>query len=154
MSSAFDPRRIFHWGYVVSDMDRALETWREQGSRMLVPPTVDPIQNVRCCLLIYRSSVPIELVAPMPEGPSPLSSRLRRGGGLDHVCIFTDDLEAELASFRDEGKVVVPPTYGAVFDRMLAFVATRGGLLVELMTRTAAGRASPDPLDAFFSLHA
>lgn len=99
MSSAFDPRRIFHWGYVVSDMDRALETWREQGSRMLVPPTVDPIQNVRCCLLIYRSSVPIELVAPMPEGPSPLSSRLRRGGGLDHVCLFTDDLEAELPPF-------------------------------------------------------
>lgn len=144
-------REVFHWGYVVPDMDRALRAW--PSARVVVPPAVDPIQNVCCSLLVYRDSVAIELVAPLPEGRNPLASRLRRGGGLDHVCFFANDLAADLSSLvADGGKTVVPPTYGAVFDRTLAFVVTGSGLLVELMSKEAERRAASDPLEAFFRL--
>ncbi|MCO6426398.1 VOC family protein, partial [Sinorhizobium meliloti] len=38
------------------------------------------------------------------------------------------------------------PCYGAVFKRRLAFVVTRAGLVVELMTRATVEGAEGDPL--------
>ena len=138
---------IFHWGYVVANMDRALKTWIAQGSELIVPPAADPVQRVTCCFLIYKGTVPIELVAPLDGGPSPVETRLKKGGGLDHVCLFTDNLEAEVATLRaNGGQVVVEPCYGSVFDRRLAFVSTRMGLLVEIMNELPEGQLSIDPL--------
>lgn len=152
MEAGIDFARVFHWGYVVANMDRAVRTWLAQGAEMIVPPAVDPIQNVSCCLLLYRGAAPIELVAPLPEGPNPVEQRLKKGGGLDHVCFFTNDLDADLASLVEAGgMVVVPRCYGAVFDRELAFVVTRAGLVVELMTRAAVGRHASDPLGAYLA---
>lgn len=152
MPTGLDPSKVFHWGFVVPDMARALAGWQKAGAAVIVPPAVDPIQNVSCALLVFHGSVPIELVAPCPEGPNPVESRLKKGGGLDHVCLFTDDLEADLEDLRRQGGlVVVEPCYGAVFDRRLAFVVTRMGLTVELMTRAAVGKAPRDPLAAYLA---
>ncbi|BCH25752.1 VOC family protein [Mesorhizobium sp. L-8-3] len=146
----FDPRKVFHYGYVVPNMDRALRTWTRQGAVIVVPPSVDPIQNVSCALLVYLDSVPIELVAPLPEGPNPVASRLSKGGGLDHVCLFSDDLDGDLEKLAAEGGIqLVAPCFGAVFKRRLAFVATRAGLIVEMMTRAMVDGAGPDPLLSF-----
>ncbi|QGJ78474.1 VOC family protein [Sinorhizobium meliloti] len=143
----FDPRKVFHYGFVVPNMDRALKTWTQQGATLVVPPAIDPAQNVSCALLIYLDSVPIELVAPLCDGPNPVASRLAKGGGLDHVCLFSDSLEDDVAKLEADGAmVVVAPCYGAVFKRRLAFVVTRAGLVVELMTRTTVEGAEGDPL--------
>ncbi|RVE84614.1 VOC family protein, partial [Sinorhizobium meliloti] len=40
----FDPRKVFHYGFVVPNMDRALKTWTQQGARLVVPPAIDPAQ--------------------------------------------------------------------------------------------------------------
>ena len=150
MFGAFDPSRVFHWGYVVPNMERAVKTWVAQGAELVVPPAVDPIQNVSCCLLVFMNAVAIELVAPQPQGPNPVETRLKKGGGLDHVCLFTDDIASDLKTLEEQGGVVVvPPCYGAVFDRRLAFVTTRGGLVVELMTSKPEGKLAADPLAAF-----
>lgn len=147
----FDPARIFHLGYVVPNMERALKTWCGNGAKVLVPPAQDPIQKVACCLIVYKDSVSIELIAPLPGTESPVDNRLKKGGGLDHVCLFADDINRELDAMRQNGGlVVVEPCYGVVFDRELAFVLTRMGLVVELMTRTAVGRVPIDPLLSYF----
>lgn len=134
-------------------MERGIRTWCAQGAQLLLPPTVDPIQNVSCALLIYRGAVPIELVAPLPDGPNPVAGRLSKGGGLDHVCLFTENLDSDLNSLVIEGGIVaVEPCYGAVFNRQLAFVLTRSGLIVELMTRKIVhGHGDHDPLEGFLS---
>lgn len=145
-----DPRKVFHWGYVVPNMDRALKAWTAMGALVVVPPAQDHRQKVFCSLLIFKGAVPIELVAPVSMTDSPIKNRLAKGGGLDHLCLFTDDMEADLRSFVGDGaSVVVPPTYGEVFDRELAFLVTRVGLVVELMGRRALGRHATDPLVAF-----
>lgn len=147
----FDPRKVFHYGYVVPNMDRALKTWIRQGAALVVPPKIDPIQNVSCALLVYLDSIPVELVAPLPEGPNPVAGRLAKGGGLDHVCLFSDDLEGDVASIEEAGGiVVVAPCHGAVFNRRLAFVVTRAGLVVEFMTRNPVEGAGDDPLAPLF----
>ena len=146
-NSGFDRAEVFHWGYVVPNMDRALKHWVATGAQLVVPPSLDTIQNVICALLVYRETAAIELVAPNLTGQNPLASRLAKGGGLDHICFFCDDVVADVEKLRDEGGVVaVEPTYGAVFDRELAFVVTRAGLLVEVMSRKSSGRLSVDPL--------
>lgn len=153
VSVPYDPFRVFHYGFVVPDMDRAMTQWRRQGAVVLVEPAVDPIQNVKCCLLMSMGCVPIELVAPMPSGPTPISSRLAKGGGLDHVCLFSDDLEAEIERMRRDGAVLtVEPCYASVFRRRLAFLVTRPGLVVELMTRHTVDGGSDDPLANYLAL--
>lgn len=150
-TSECDPAKVFHYGFVVSNMERALKTWRGQGAKLVVPPAIDPIQNVTCAFMIYLGCMPIELVAPLPVGPNPIAGRLSKGGGLDHVCLFSNDLEADVAKMEASGGVVVvPPCYGAVFKRRLAFVVTRVGMVVELMTRKTAESAVDDPLQPFF----
>lgn len=113
----FDPRKVFHYGFVVPNMDRALKTWTQQGARLVVPPAIDPAQNVSCALLIYLDSVPIELVAPLRDGPNPVASRLAKGGGLDHVCLFSDNLEHDVAKLEADGGMVVVAPAMARFSR-------------------------------------
>ena len=130
-------RELAHIGYVVADMDRAVRRFETEGSVVVIAPTEDPIQRVSCCLVRTDDAIDIELVAPLVPGDSPVEARLKRGGGLDHVCYFVDDLEDSLASEIGAGALVVcEPTYAVTFDRDIAFVHRRSGLVVELMTRS------------------
>ena len=134
-------RTLAHLGYVVADMDRALKRFEAEGSVVVIPPTADPLQRVTCCLLRSDDAVDIELVAPLTPGDSPVESRLKRGGGLDHICYFVDSLAEELeAEIAAGGLVVCEPTYAVTFDRDIAFVQRRSGLVVELMTREPVAR--------------
>ena len=130
-------RELAHIGYVVADMDRAVRRFETEGSVVVISPTEDPIQRVSCCLVRTDDAIDIELVAPLVSGDSPVEARLKRGGGLDHVCYFVEDLEDSLASEIGAGALVVcEPTYAVTFDRDIAFVHRRSGLVVELMTRS------------------
>ena len=134
-------RELAHIGYVVTDMDRAVRRFEAEGSVVVIPPTDDPIQRVSCCLVRADGAMDIELVAPLVKGDSPVEARIKRGGGLDHVCYFVVDLDAALASEIESGALVVSePTYAVTFDRDIAFVHRRSGLVVELMTRTPGRR--------------
>ena len=65
----FDPRRVFHWGYVAPNMDRAVKQWTTIGAELIVPAAHDPIQNVLCSLLVFRGAAPIGLVAAIRSNP-------------------------------------------------------------------------------------
>lgn len=130
---------LHHVGFVVRNMDRAIAAYQKEGAVLEIAPVDDPIQRVTCALLRMEDGGAVELVAPLDPEDSPVSSRLRRGGGLDHFCYLVDDLDAELATEVERGATVVcEPTYAVTFDRMIAFVLRRSGLLVELMARTPA----------------
>lgn len=127
---------LAHLGYVVPDMDRALKRFQAEGARVLIPPTADPIQRVSCCLLRCDGAVDIELVAPLVPGDSPVEARLKRGGGLDHVCYLVDDIAETLRAESAAGSITVcEPTHAVTFDRQIAFVQRRSGLVVEFMAR-------------------
>jgi methylmalonyl-CoA/ethylmalonyl-CoA epimerase len=127
---------LAHLGYVVRDMDRAIRRFEAEGAEMIIPPTDDPLQRVACCLLRCDGAVDIELVAPLVPGDSPVESRLKRGGGLDHICYLVDNVADALLAEDAAGSITVcAPTYAVTFDRQIAFVQRRSGLVVEFMAR-------------------
>lgn len=127
---------LHHVGFVVRNMDRAIEGYVREGATLEIAPVDDPIQRVTCALMRMEDGGAIELVAPIDPEDSPVSSRLRRGGGLDHLCYLVDDLQFEISvEVERGGTVVCDPVYAITFHRMIAFVLRRTGLLVELMER-------------------
>jgi methylmalonyl-CoA/ethylmalonyl-CoA epimerase len=130
-------RELAHLGYVVPAIEPALRRFVQEGAEVLIEPTVDPIQRVSCCVVRGDGGVAIELVAPLVRGDSPVEARLKRGGGLDHICYLVDDLDAALAEERALGALVVcDPVPAVTFGRLVAFVQRRSGMVIELMGRT------------------
>lgn len=126
--------RLHHVGYVVRSMAGALRRFEEAGGEVVVAATDDPLLGVTCALVRLPEGVDIELVAPLEGSESPITARLARGGGLDHLCFWVMDLVASLAREVDnDAMLLVPPTYAVTFDATVAFVQRRGGLVVELM---------------------
>ena len=126
--------RLHHVGYVVPNMAGGIRRFVEAGGELLVGPTDDPLLGVACALIRLPEGVDVELVAPLAGVEAPISGRLKRGGGLDHLCFWVEDLDASLArEVENDAMLLVPPTYAVTFDSTVAFVQRRGGLVVELM---------------------
>ena len=87
---------LAHLGYVVASVEKAMKRWTAQGYEVWIEPTSDPVQGVVVALL-SDGTVPVELVSPIDgDTPSPVEARLRRGGGLDHLCFYVDDVAGAL----------------------------------------------------------
>ena len=127
---------LHHVGFVVRDIAASLRRFVDEGATVVIEPTDDPVQRVTCALVRLADGIDIELVAPLDPDNSPVTARLRRGGGLDHICLAVDDVASSLAAEEDRGAVVVcPPVHAVTFDRTIAFAHRRSGLLIELMAR-------------------
>ncbi len=127
---------LAHIGYVVNNMDGALKRFVREGATIVMSSCHDPIQKVHVAVVELPGNVLIELVAPDDSGSSPVEARLGRGGGLDHLCYFTDDIEAAIKTETEQGAVVVcEPVFAVAFNATVAFVHRRTGLVVEYMTR-------------------
>jgi methylmalonyl-CoA/ethylmalonyl-CoA epimerase len=126
--------RLHHVGYVVPNMAGGIRRFLDNGGELVVGPTDDHLIGVACALIRLPEGVDVELVAPLKDVESPISARLKRGGGLDHLCFWVDDLDASLArEIENDAILILPPTYAVTFDSTVAFVQRRGGLVVELM---------------------
>jgi methylmalonyl-CoA/ethylmalonyl-CoA epimerase len=126
--------RLHHVGYVVPNMAGGVRRFEDAGAELVVGPTDDPLLGVTCALMRLPEGVDVELVAPLDGVDSPIAARLKRGGGLDHLCFWVEDLDASLAKeLENDAMLLVEPTYAVTFDSTVAFVQRRGGLVVELM---------------------
>ncbi|MBF0193833.1 MAG: VOC family protein [Magnetococcales bacterium] len=126
--------KISHVGYVVPRMDTAIKRFVKEGGELLIPATIDPIQNVSIALIAMTNDFNVELVAPLSKGDSPLAGRLTRQGGLDHICFKVKSLKEALKGEVKAGSLIVcQPTYAVAFDADIAFVHRRSGMVVEFM---------------------
>lgn len=143
--------RLAHLGFVVRDIEKEMKRWTAAGAAVFIEPELDPVQKVFCALIGFPAALPFELVAPAGQD-SPVQARLKKGGGLDHVCFFVDDIDNAFAEYQARGGLpLVAPVYGVVFDRMIAFVQMRTGLVVEMMRATPESRKPSDPLNRYFA---
>ena len=127
--------KLAHIGYVVPRMESALKRFLAEGATILIPPTYDPNQYVEVTLLQIDGETPVELVAPTDHPDCPIKARLARGGGLDHLCYFTEDIEKSIKKEEAAGAMIVcQPTYAIAFKRDVAFLMRRSGLVIEFMT--------------------
>ena len=126
---------LHHIGYVVRSMKSALSRFTDEGAVVVVEPIQDPIQRVEVALLRTDGDVPIELVAPIAGVEGPIESRLKRGGGFDHLCYSVRDVAASIAEEEERGSLVVcEPVFAVAFTRTVGFVQRRSGMVVEYIS--------------------
>jgi methylmalonyl-CoA/ethylmalonyl-CoA epimerase len=125
--------KIAHVGIAVRSIAEARKFWEALGLRVSEIEEV-PGEGVRVAMIPCGESR-IELLEPTGEG-SPVAAFLeRRGEGIHHLCLGSDDVAADDAALRAAGLQVLrpEPTPGAGGSRV-QFVHPRSahGVLIEL----------------------
>jgi methylmalonyl-CoA/ethylmalonyl-CoA epimerase len=127
--------KIDHLGIATKGIDEALKFWQDALSLENVHTEIVEDQKVRVAMLPIGESR-IELLEPTSE-ESPISKFLeKRGGGIHHIAVEVEDINASLAQLKAKGMRLIDeePRIGAE-GCLVAFVhpAASGGVLLELV---------------------
>lgn len=127
--------KINHLGIATKGIDEALKFWSDGLGLENVHTEIVEDQKVKIAMLPLGESR-IELLEPTSED-SPISKFLeKRGGGIHHIAVDVDDIEASLAQLKSQGMRLIDetPRIGAE-GCLVAFVhpASSGGVLLELV---------------------
>lgn len=127
--------KINHLGIATNGIDDALAFWQDALGLENVHTEVVEDQKVRVAMLPLGESR-IELLEPTSDD-SPISKFLeKRGGGIHHIAVEVDDIEASLAKLKDKGMRLIDesPRIGAE-GCLVAFVhpSAANGVLLELV---------------------
>src|SRR5918997_1082255 len=127
--------KINHLGIATNGIEEALKFWGNAlGLENVHTETVED-QKVRVAILPIGETR-IELLEPTSED-SPISKFLeKRGGGIHHIAVEVEDIEAALAQLKNQGARLIDekPRVGAD-NCLIAFVHPQasGGVLLELV---------------------
>ena len=127
--------KINHLGIATRGIEEALKFWEDAlGLENVHTETVED-QKVRVAMLTVGESR-IELLEPTSED-SPIAKFLeKRGGGIHHIAVEVEDIEAALAKLKRAGARLIDetPRIGAE-GCLVAFVhpASTNGVLLELV---------------------
>lgn len=126
--------KINHLGIATKKIEEALKFWEGAlGMENVHTETVED-QKVRVAMLPIGETR-IELLEPTSED-SPISKFLeKRGGGIHHIAVDVEDIEASLAKLKASGMRLIDetPRIGAE-GCLVAFVhpSSANGVLLEL----------------------
>jgi len=149
-------KRLDHIGIAVASIAEARRFWEALGLAVEAIEEV-PQEGVRVAMLRCGESRIELLEATSPE--SPIARFLeKRGPGIHHLCLATNDLAGDDARLRAAGlRLLRPePTPGAGGSRVqFIHPASAGGVLVELSqagpgapSHEPVSTPTPDPLPA------
>ncbi len=127
--------KINHLGIATKGIEEALKFWGDALGLENVHTEVVEDQKVRVAMLPLGESR-IELLEPTSED-SPISKFLeKRGGGIHHIAVEVEDIEASLAKLKSRGMRLIDdePRIGAE-GCLVAFVhpSSSNGVLLELV---------------------
>jgi methylmalonyl-CoA epimerase len=127
--------KINHLGIATKGIDEALKFWSDALGLENVHTEIVEDQKVRVAMLPIGESR-VELLEPTSED-SPISKFLeKRGGGIHHIAIEVDDIEASLSQLKAKGMRLIDeePRVGAE-NCLVAFVhpSSTNGVLLELV---------------------
>src|SRR5687768_14140885 len=130
--------KINHLGIATKGIEEALKFWEDALGLENVHTETVADQKVRVAMLPIGESR-IELLEPTSED-SPISKFLeKRGGGIHHVAVEVEDIEAALAKLKETGARLIDetPRVGAE-GCLIAFVhpASSNGVLLELVQKS------------------
>lgn len=131
--------KINHLGIATKGIDEALGFWSDALGLENVHTEVVEDQKVRVAMLPVGESR-IELLEPTSDD-SPISKFLeKRGGGIHHIAVEVEDIEASLAKLKEKGMRLIDesPRIGAE-GCLVAFVhpSSANGVLLELVQTSA-----------------
>src|SRR3954454_21943758 len=127
--------RVDHIGVAVEDLDAAIALHEDAYGMAVSHREVVADQGVEAVLLDVGDGH-VELLAPLSE-ETPVGRFLaKRGPGLHHVAYAVEDIEATLASLREQGvRLIDEAPRTGIRDSRVAFLhpAASGGVLTELV---------------------
>lgn len=133
---------VHHVGIVVKDIPEVAERYaRRYGYLTRSDIMHDPIQTAFVQFLqIPGDPVFIELVSPDREG-SKLSNSLAKGGGLNHICYATTNIDEACRQLRSEQMMLLQAPVKAVAfpDRRIAWLMGVDRTPIELVERGLPG---------------
>jgi methylmalonyl-CoA/ethylmalonyl-CoA epimerase len=108
-------RGLHHIGLLVPEIAKAAEIYtRRYGYELTSDVILDPRQTAYVQFLrLPGDSAQLELVSPTGEH-SKLSNALRKGGGLNHLCYATNDIETACRLLRAEQMILLQAPVAAV----------------------------------------
>lgn len=127
-------KRLNHVAVLVPDLDEALLFWKDQLGLPLDHIETISSMAVKIAFLPLGESE-IELVQPTTADSGLAKYLSKRGPGLHHICIETDDINAKLTELKEDGVRLIDEGPVLMDDgRQLAFIHPKstGGVLVEL----------------------
>lgn len=101
-------RRVNHIGIVVRDLPAALVVWHEIMGLALEGERDLPERGMRVAFLRAGETM-IELLAPTREDSEVSRFLEKKGEGVHHVCLETDDVEAFMERVRARGLSPIGP---------------------------------------------
>ena len=127
--------KINHLGIATKGIDEALKFWEEALGLENVHTEIVEDQKVRVAMLPIGESR-IELLEPTSED-SPITKFLeKRGGGIHHIAVEVEDINAALLKLKQQGARLIDesPRIGAE-GCLVAFVhpSSANGDLLELV---------------------
>jgi methylmalonyl-CoA epimerase len=127
--------KINHLGIATKGIDEALKFWQDALGLENVHTEIVEDQKVRVAMLPIGESR-IELLEPTSDD-SPITKFLeKRGGGIHHIAVEVEDINAALLKLKSEGARLIDenPRRGAE-GCLVAFVhpSAAGGVLLELV---------------------
>jgi methylmalonyl-CoA/ethylmalonyl-CoA epimerase len=126
-------QKIHHLAIAVKDLEEALRFYRDTLGLPVHEQAVREDQGVKAALLTIGESE-IELLEPL--GPDTPVGRFleRRGEGIHHICLQTDDIDKELADLKAKGVELIDqePRQGLVGRICFLHPRATNGVLVEL----------------------
>ncbi|MEA2285044.1 MAG: methylmalonyl-CoA/ethylmalonyl-CoA epimerase [Solirubrobacteraceae bacterium] len=127
--------QIDHVGLAVEDLDAAIALHEQTYGLTLAHREVVEEQGVEAVLLDAGESH-VELLRPLEPSSAVGRFLASRGPGLHHVAYRVDDIEAALASLREQGMQLIDETPRiGIRDSRVAFIhpQSAGGVLTEIV---------------------
>lgn len=134
--------RLHHIGIAVPSIQAALPGYlsalfAEAGTGVIH----DPLQQARVLFLRTQPGEHAQIELVEPDSPqAPLARFLeKRGAGLHHLCYEVSGVQQALERMRGRNAVMVsrPQPAAAFQGRLIAWVMSREGLLIELLESAA-----------------
>ncbi len=126
--------KINHIAVAVSDIENSLSFWRDALGLDLAELRDVPAESAQIAFLPVGGTE-IELVRPTTEDSGLAKYIEKRGEGMHHLCLETDNIEAMMAQLKEKGIQLInkSPREGAD-GKKYAFIHPKstGGVLVEL----------------------
>lgn len=125
-----------HIGVACFDIDKTAEIYVGAGY-MRTETVIDPLQNVRVCVLEKKSMPTVELLEPIDE-KSPICKTLQKSGVSPyHICYNVPNMEQAIKELRAKKFIPVSkPKMSNVFNSMVCFLFHKEIGLIEILEKS------------------
>jgi methylmalonyl-CoA/ethylmalonyl-CoA epimerase len=130
---------LHHVGYAVKAIEPVSDIYvARYGYAVRSPIIHDPVQTAYVQFFALPGDrVYLEFVSP--DGPeSRLANAVRKGGGLNHLCLIANDIEKDSESLVQTGMMLISPPQPAVAfaGRKICWLVGEDLIPIELVERT------------------